>query len=190
MLRVLTLSTLFPNAAQPTLGVFVERQTLQLAALPHAEVEVVAPIGLPPWPLAYHPQYRARARLPHEEQWKGVGVYRPRFPIVPRFGARRTARVMAQSLLPLVRRIRERFPFDVIDAEFFWPDGPAAMQLSRALGVPFSVKARGADIQYWGYRAGIAEQVLAAGRGADGLFGGRGALKGVMKSLGMPGGEI
>jgi hypothetical protein len=32
MLRVLTLSTLFPNAVQPTLGVFVERQTLGLAA--------------------------------------------------------------------------------------------------------------------------------------------------------------
>ena len=37
MLRVLALSTLFPNAAQPTLGVFVERQTLQLAALPKEE---------------------------------------------------------------------------------------------------------------------------------------------------------
>src|SRR3712207_8004276 len=44
-------STLFPNAAQPTLGVFVERQTLGLAALVEAEVQVVAPIGLPPWPL-------------------------------------------------------------------------------------------------------------------------------------------
>ena len=31
MLRVLTLSTLFPNARQPQLGLFVERQTQGLA---------------------------------------------------------------------------------------------------------------------------------------------------------------
>src|SRR3546814_6793696 len=32
MLRVLTLATLFPDATRPTFGVFVERQTLGLAA--------------------------------------------------------------------------------------------------------------------------------------------------------------
>ena len=53
MLRVLTLSTLFPHAAQPTLGVFVERQVLGLAALDDVEVEVVSPVGLPPWPLTF-----------------------------------------------------------------------------------------------------------------------------------------
>jgi hypothetical protein len=57
MLRVLTLSTLFPNDAQPTFGVFVERQTLGLAARSDVELEVVSAIGLPPWPLSRHPHY-------------------------------------------------------------------------------------------------------------------------------------
>lgn len=190
MLRVLTLATLFPNPSQPTLGVFVERQTLGLAALPDVALEVVSPVGLPPWPLSLHPHYRPRAGLPLEEVWKGLRVYRPRFRSVPRIGDRGAARAMATALLPLLRDIRERVPFDVIDAEFFWPDGPAAMHLSQALGVPYSVKARGADIHYWGRRSGIGEQVAEAGREAAGLLAVSQALKQDMAELGMPESKI
>ena len=48
----------------------------------------------------------------------------------------------------------------MIDAEFFWPDGSAAMHLAEALGVPFSIKARGSDIHYWGERPAVAEQIV------------------------------
>ena len=183
---MLTLSTLFPNSAQPTLGVFVERQTLGLAALPGVEVQVVAPIGLPPWPLQLHPAYRARASLPLSEEWKGLQVQRPRFPILPRIGARRSARSMAAALLPVLRDLRKGFPFDVIDAEFFWPDGPTAMRLGRALGVPFSVTARGSDIQYWMNRPGVAEQILEASKAAGGMLAVSAALGRVMAGFGMP----
>lgn len=186
MLRVLILSTLFPNAAEPTLGVFVERQTLGLAALPDVEVEVVAPVGLPVWPLSAHPHYAGRARLPARETWKGLTIHRPRFRVWPRWGEARAARAMAKALMPLLRDIRRRFAFDVIAAEYFWPDGPAAMQIARALDIPFSIKARGSDIQYWGYRSGIDRQVAAAGKAADGLLAVSAALKDVMISLGMP----
>jgi glycosyltransferase involved in cell wall biosynthesis len=186
MLRVLTLSTLFPDGSQPNLGVFVERQTLGLAALPDTQVEVVSPVGLPPWPLSRHPHYRARAGLPSEESWKGLRVHRPRFPVLPRVGQARSARAMARRLLPMLTALRARYPFDVIDAEFFWPDGPAAMHLSQALHVPFSVKARGADIQYWGGRPGIGAQVVAAGLRAHGLLAVSAALRNVMAGMGMP----
>ena len=64
MLRVLTLATLFPNGVKPTLGVFVERQTRALAAQPDVEVRVVAPVGLPVWPLSLHPHFAPLRRLP------------------------------------------------------------------------------------------------------------------------------
>src|ERR671916_113867 len=99
MLRVLTFSTLYPDSARPAFGLFVERQTLALAARP---------------------------------------------------GAR--------AALPLLRELK----FDVIDAEFFWPDGVAAMHLAGALGLPFSVKARGSDIHFWGRRPRAAEQMVEA----------------------------
>ena len=185
MLRVLTLATLFPNAARPTLGPFVERQTLGLAALDGVEVEVAAPVGLPAWPLALHPHYAPLRRLPGCENWKGLTVHRPRYRVWPLIGARGTAAAMAGALLPLLRDIRKRFPFEVIDAEFFWPDGPAAMRLAGALGLPFSIKARGADIHYWGKRPGIAGQIVEAGRRASGLLAVSAALKADMVALGL-----
>jgi len=106
MLRVLTLSTLFPHAAQPTLGVFVERQTLGLAAREDVALEVVSPIGLPPWPLSLHSHYRARARLPVREEWKGLAVHRPRFRVWPGSGHGGTARPFHSSLTGKSARAR------------------------------------------------------------------------------------
>jgi teichuronic acid biosynthesis glycosyltransferase TuaC len=190
MLRVLTIATLFPNAARPTLGVFVARQTQALAARPGVAVEVVAPVGLPLWPLPLHPHYAPLRALPLSEEWQGLTVHRPRYRVWPKLGQAGTARRMAEALLPVLRRIRERFPFDVIDAEFFWPDGPAAMRLAAALGVPFSVKARGSDIHLWGARPGIRGQLIEAGHAAAGMLAVSAALKADMAALGLPADRI
>jgi teichuronic acid biosynthesis glycosyltransferase TuaC len=186
MLRVLTLATLFPDAQRPNFGIFVERQTLGLAALEGVEVEVVSPLGLPPWPLRLHPHYRDRARLPLRESWKGLTVHRPRFRHLPRIGDIGAGRAMAAALLPRLREIAA----DVIDAEFFWPDGVAAMHLAAALGIPFSIKARGSDIAYWGQRDGIGEQMRLAAVAADGLLAVSEGLKRQMVGLGMPEAKI
>ena len=74
----------------------------------------------------------------------------------------------------------------MIDAEFFWPDGPAAMRLAAELGVPFSIKARGSDIHLWGAQAGIAEQIIAAGKAAGGMLAVSAALKRDMAAIGLP----
>lgn len=190
MLRVLTLSTLYPNPHQPRLGLFVERQTQGLAARDGVEVQVVAPVGLPVWPLSLHPHYRPLTRLPRTEQWNGLVVHRPHFTIWPVVGARGAAAAMAAALLPMLRQLRRDFPFDVIDAEFFWPDGPAAMRLARALGVPFSVKSRGSDIYLWGDRPGIGGQIVEAGAAAGGLLAVSQSLKDEMVSRGLPGDKI
>ena len=182
MLRVLTLSTLYPDAGRPSFGVFVERQTLALAARPGVEVEMVAPVGLPPWPLTLHPHYREKVQLPAKERRHGLAVHRLRFRAWPGLGAAGRARALATAALPLLRGLR----LDVIDAEFFWPDGVAAMHLAAALGLPFSVKARGSDIHYWARRPGVADQMLAAARAAGGLLAVSAALKRDMAAIGMP----
>lgn len=186
MLRVLTLATLFPNAARPTLGVFVERQTQALAARPEVMLEMVAPVGLPIRPLSLHPHYSPLRSLPSRESWNGIEVHRPRYRVWPLVGQKRAAKDMASALLPLLRDIRTRFPFDVIDAQFLWPDGPAAMRLAHALGVPFSMKARGADVHYWLSRPGIEGQILAAGRAAAGLLAVSADLRRDMAERGLP----
>lgn len=186
MLRVLTLATLFPDSGRPDFGRFVLRQTQELAAREGVAVEVVAPVGLPPWPLSRHPHYAPRARLPEREAFEGLSVHRPRFRVLPRIGEADAARAMAQAVLPLARALAP----DAIDAEFFWPDGVAAMHLARALGIPFSVKARGSDIAYWGGRPKGRAKMLEAAEAAGGLLAVSAALKGEMEALGMPGERI
>ena len=189
MLRVLTLSTLFPDRVRPTFGVFVERQTRGLAALPDVELQVVAPIGVPRWPLSRHPIWRGLAAIPERETWQGLTVHRPRFPVLPGMG-RFNPRALASTLLPMLRDVRRDFRFDVIDAEFFFPDGPAAVRLGRALGVPVSIKARGADIHHWGTQRSTAGQVREAGLAAEGMLAVSAALKADMIALGLPGERI
>lgn len=186
MLRVLTLASLYPDASRPNFGVFVERQTLGLAAHPDVDLRVVAPIGLPPWPLSRHAHYAALAALPPREIWQGVDTWRPRFTTLPATQGRFHVPALVRRLTPLLTELRRDFPFDVIDAEFFFPDGPAAVALGRHFGVPVSIKARGADIHHWGSAPATAAQVVTAGRQADGLLTVSDALKADMVALGMP----
>lgn len=186
MLRVLTFSTLYPDASRPGFGGFVERQTRALAARPDVAVTVVAPLGLPPFPLRRHPRYRALAGLPARETWNGLEVLRPRFLNVPGTGGRLHGAMLARALLPVLKRLRAERGFDVIDAEFFFPDGVAAVALGRELGVPVSIKARGSDVHVWGRARATAAQVIAAGMGAQGLLAVSAAMKADMVALGMP----
>src|SRR4051812_27446739 len=189
MLRVLTLATLFPNSARPNFGAFVERQTRALAGRGDVEVRVVAPVGLPAWPLSLHPHYSYLRALPRRETQEGVVVHRPRYRVWPGFPPAGVAARMARALLPVLREIREDFRFDLIDAQFFWPDGPAAMRLAAALDVPFSIKARGSDIHVWGERPAVARELVAAGKAAAGLLAVSAPPKRDMAALGLPGGK-
>jgi teichuronic acid biosynthesis glycosyltransferase TuaC len=190
MLRVLTLSTLFPDAVRPNFGVFVERQTLGLAAHPDVALKLVAPVGLPPWPLRTLSHYAPLADLPEREEWKGLDALRPRFATLPGTGGRFHVGALVRRLVPLLTGVRRDFPFDVIDAEFFFPDGPAAVALGRHFGVPVSIKARGADIHHWGDAPATARQVVRAGQAANGLLAVSAAMRGDMAGIGIPADRI
>ncbi len=184
-LRVLSISTLYPNPANPNFGVFVERQMQAVAKRGDVDLVMVNPVGLPPFPLSLHPRYRAVANLPEREERGGVTVLRPRFRLLPGIGGRFNARAVARAVLPLARRLQAELPFDLVDAQFFYPDGPAAVRIARKLGLPSSIKARGADIHHWGSAPGVAGQVLAAGQQASGLLAVAQGLADDMAALGI-----
>lgn len=189
-LNVLTLSTLFPDMSRPNFGVFVERQARELASRQDVKVTVVAPLGIPIWPFGISSRYGALRALPYKERWKDLTVYRPVFATIPKIGARLNVGNMTRAILPLVRRLHEEQPFDVIDASFFFPDGPVARRLSKALGIPYSVKARGADIHYWGNRRDTRGLVKRAADDADGLLAVSAAMRRSMARMGMDSDKI
>src|ERR1700749_2280313 len=75
-LSVLTFTSLFPNSIDPTHGVFIQQRIKNVAALGH-RITVVAPI-----PLA--PSGSNLAKVPDFEQFDGLDVYHPRYPLVPK----------------------------------------------------------------------------------------------------------
>ncbi|MEI4509122.1 glycosyltransferase [Sphingopyxis sp. CCNWLW253] len=178
-LRVLSIATLFPDAVRPNFGLFVEKSLRALAAQPGVELTIVAPVGLPPFPLSLHKRYRALRNLPRNESWNGLTVLRPRFTLIPRVGARFNPAKVARAVLSAVRGQS----FDVIDAQFFYPDGPAAMRVADTLGLPFSAKARGADISHFGHDPATRSQVIEAGKTAAGLLAVSEAMRGDMAAI-------
>lgn len=184
---MLTLSTLFPDRSRPGFGAFVERQTARLAAHPGVDVKVVAAFAVPALGLGrFHPLYRDLLALPPRERWKGLDVLRVSFPTLPKLGGRINPWSLANSLIPTLDRLRDEFPFDVIDAEFFYPDGPAAVALGKRYGIGVSIKARGSDIHLWGGIPACRAKIVAAGRDAAGMLAVSAALRDDMIALGLP----
>ena len=183
-MRILTLSTLFPAVHRPNFGIFVERQTRALSEIRDFAVTVVNPVGTAPWPLSLLAQQSDLKAL-RDESWRGLEVFRPPFTAIPVLGGARNPAAIYRATLPLLKQLHRETPFDLIDAEFFFPDGPAAMRLSDALAIPFTIKARGADIHYWSKQRGCTGQILEAADKAAGLLAVSESLKANMVALGM-----
>jgi glycosyltransferase involved in cell wall biosynthesis len=184
MLRVLTLSTLYPDRVRPGFGGFVARQTRALADQPDVTVQVVAPLGLP-IPSLRRAAHRQLADLPLTEEFDGLRISRPRFSTWPGPAGRGNGRRLGKALIRFVADLRRGFPFDVIDAEFFWPDGVAAIALGDHFGVPVSIKARGSDINFWGKVPAVRRRIVDAAKAADGLLAVSAALADRMAAIGI-----
>ncbi len=189
-LRVLSLSTLFPAPPRPGFGKFVEGQMRAVVARGDTDLVIVNPLGLPPWPLVQREPYRTLATCPPTSQLGSATVHHPRFRTLPLLGADRNPARIADAVLPLVRRLHAERPFDVVDSQFFFPDGPAAMRIAAELGVPFTIKARGSDIHYWSTRPVALAQMREAADAAGGMLAVSEALRRDMSALGFPGQQI
>jgi len=161
-----------------------------LAARGDWDVTVLNPIGLPPPPLRSVGRYASLAAIPPLEINRPVPVHHSRFLLVPGLSGRFNPWLIARSVLPLARKLHAEVPFDLIDAQFFYPDGPAAAQVAGALGLPFAIKARGSDIHLWGSRPAALAQMCRAAGSAAAVLAVSGALAGDMTALGLapPGG--
>lgn len=182
----MSLSTLYPNDQNPNFGVFVERQMQAVATRGDVDLVMINPIGLPPFPLSLHSRYSAQRMAAASELRGRMQVLRPRFALLPGIGARFNAAAEARAVLPLARRLHGETPFDLVDAQFFYPDGPAAVRIAQALSLPSSIKARGADVHHWGQAKGTAAQIRSAAQEATGLLAVAGGLADDLAALGVP----
>lgn len=147
MMRVLTFTALYPNAAQPVHGIFVENRIRHLRDSGEVDIQVVAPVPWFPIDAPVFGRYAAYARAPRRETRRGIAVHHPRFPVIPAIGMTLAPLLMYLAVKPcLAKLIRETGGFDLIDAHYFYPDGVAAALLARDFDLPFVVTGRGTDL--------------------------------------------
>ena len=147
-LRILTFTTLYPSAARPTHGIFVETRLRKLVESGAVSARVVAPC---PWFPLTSPKFGAysalRANGPRVETRHGIDIDHPRYPLLPKIGMSSAPLAIFAAVLPRLRRqIRDGRDFDLIDAHYFYPDGVAAVLLGRALSRPVVITGRGTDL--------------------------------------------
>jgi glycosyltransferase involved in cell wall biosynthesis len=159
MMRILVVSQMYPRRSAPTFAAFIRRQTEALAEAGH-DVTVLAPMMHAPWPLWFNERWYAHGQTAKSASYKNVLVHWPTYWSPP--GMRLhfvEGHTMWLGLKPLRHSLAER-KFDIIHANRLFPEGLAALELGKQLGIPVVCMARGMDLNLipswgWAYRRAL-----------------------------------
>lgn len=163
MLRILTITTLYPNAAMPTHATFVENRLRRIVETGKVEARVIAPV---PWFPFKHPRFGLYARyaaVPRSEERHGLSITHPRFMTIPKVGLTRQPSSYVRAVQrEIARLMADGYAFDLIDSHYVYPDGVAAARLGQSFGKPVVVTARGTDVNLIATLPGPQAQIRAA----------------------------
>jgi len=190
-LRLLTFSTLYPNAAQPNHGIFVENRLRHLVASGAATSTVIAPVPWFPSRDARFGDWARCAAAPAEEMRYGLRVLHPRYAAPPRLGMYTGPWALLRAgRSALAQLLAEGERFDAIDAHYLYPDGVAATWLAREAGLPVVITARGSDTSHLPHFAGPRRLIRTALRDADALIAVSAGLAKGLVALGAAPGKV
>jgi teichuronic acid biosynthesis glycosyltransferase TuaC len=147
MIRLLTFTSLYPDSVRTRHGIFVEHRLRRLVGSGTIEAQVIAPVPWCPLPVdAYFPQYRVRG-IPAVEERHGIVIHHPRYLMIPGVTSSINPWLMARAALPVARTlIRQGYDFDLVDAQYVFPDAMAGTLVAKSLRKPVTVTARGSDV--------------------------------------------
>ena len=190
-IRLLTFSTLYPNAARPNHGVFVENRLRHLLASGEAVSTVIAPVPYFPSRDSRFGDWARYAAAPAAEIRHGISVSHPRYPVLPRIGMSVAPYLLYRAMVPVLRQLLDGGArFDAIDAHYFYPDGVAAVWLGRRFGLPVVVTARGSDIGQIPVYALPRRLIQGAIAGSAAMITVSAALKDALVALGAPADKV
>jgi len=183
-INILTTTTLFPNAAQPAHGIFVETRLRRLLADGRVRARVLAPVGWIP-PGVRNAEWAKLRKIPVLEQRNGITADHPRYLVVPKIGMNLTPYTLYAAMKKrLAELVAAGEKYDVIDAHYFYPDGVAAVWLGKEFNIPVTITARGTDINLIPEYARPRRLILEAARNAGALITVCQALKDRLVELG------
>lgn len=189
-ISILTLSTLYPNALQPSHGIFVETRLRRLLADGKVKARVLAPVPWAPPGLPGAEMRKLRA-IPDFEQRNTLDVDHPRYLVVPKIGMNLTPHTLYRALRKRLRKMLDAgLKIDLIDAHYFYPDGVAATWLGAEFNLPVVITARGTDINLIPDYPRPRRLILEAAENAAAMITVCQALKDRLVELGAPASKI
>ena len=139
-MKLLFVSTLFPNGSEPTRGMHNAQQVAALSK--RCDIKVVSPMHQP---------------VP-DESWQGIAVTHPRFVHVPLLSRPFNGWLFAHAIEPVIRRLRP----DIILVNWAYPDAYGVMLVANKLKLPFATTVQGSDVNVFFQNPTRKRQVLRA----------------------------
>lgn len=145
-MRVLVITSLFPNNSEASKGIYNKQQIVALSKL--CSLIVIAPV---PWSpqLPFLKKWRCFTEVVSEETIDGIRVYHPRFLVIPKIGRTLYGFLFFISLWLLKKKIIRNFNCDLIYAPWAYPDGVGSEYIARCLGVPIVTGVLGSDVNVY-----------------------------------------
>lgn len=132
-MKVLVISSIYPNMNEPGKGVFRKQQFAELSKL--CDLRVISPI----------PFYK-KANIPFEDVVDGIRTYYPSYYFTPKIFRSLYGYFFYFSLNRFVSSLWERWPFEVILTAWAYPDGFGSTLIAKHIHVPMAIMTMGSDI--------------------------------------------
>lgn len=142
-IRVLSVSTMFPNPRMPVHAQFVKQRLDALAK--RVDLRVVSPIPWFPGERLFG-RYANRSRVPAATDGNAYPTSFPKFFSFPMMFKPLDGFFLALAVRRYIARNGLKGRIDLLDCHLAFPEGFAGALLSRLLGIPFVVTLRGHDI--------------------------------------------
>lgn len=162
--KILVLSHMYPNPVNWQSGIFVHNQCKALVRAGN-EVQVISPT--PSFP--FYSKWNGYKQLPSRTKVEEIPVhYVPTRMFPGGFFFSRYGYFYLNSLLPVIQKLQEEFPFDCIHCHTIFPDGNCGVRLKDFFQVPVLSTIHGSDIMLYPKRSkGVYHQTLYALKKSD-----------------------
>ena len=162
-MKILTITTLYPNALQPRHGIFVKNRLDAIDKLEGFSRKVIAPVPYCPYIGLITSRYKLYENMPKHETLDGIDIYHPKYFTLPGMGFFDNATSMAKAAEEVIDDVYpDGESFDVVDGQYLYPDGVAAYHFARNHNKPLILTARGSDVNFWMENAKAKTQILEA----------------------------
>lgn len=137
-MKILTITSLYPNKKDPTHGIFVHERIKRIAKKVD-KLDVIAPV-------AWFPFFRNVKEIPQKEVIDNVNVYHPRFLSFPGVFKSLDGFFFYLGSRKVAKELEEKNKYDLVDSHYAYPDGVGASKIAKELGKKYFITIRGSDI--------------------------------------------